>query len=453
MDVARTKFSVKNLGAIKSGEFTVKPLTLFCGPNNTGKTWLMYALYAFWQRTRVVKIRDIKKMLEGLEKNGSYLWDISDWLESHAKTYIEEAGLVDSDNFSEVFNADEAMFENAEFNWEIDKGLFIQSIINKEFKKHNNKVLRFNKPKGSAELEITLVSQDAPTKPELAFHVSFILSQLFLDTPHPFLMPAERNGLHLFFRELRAKRTALLHHASKEKIDLNQLFRDVMKSRYALPIADYIDWLNSLSDLQKRNSSSFHVGAEDVRKNLSRGRYTVNREGDILFRPNKLNRDSSEPAPNNMGLHATSSTVKSLFGLWFYLENQANSGDVLMIDEPELHLHPDHQRKLARILAQLVNEGLWVIVSTHSDYLVREINSLVMLHTDHPEHDTLMEKYEFRNEQLLDKNKVAAYLVDNRKVSGMPVTSDEGIMADTFDKVINDLNDSSNDIYYGYKEK
>ena len=123
-----------------------------------------------------------------------------------------------------------------------------------------------------------------------------------------------------------------------------------------------------------------------------------------------------------------------------------------MIDEPELHLHPGHQRKLARILAQLVNEGLWVIVSTHSDYLVREINSLIMLHTEHAERDALMEKYEFRNKQLLDKNKVAAYLVDGREVSEMPVTSDEGIIADTFDEVINDLNDSSNDIYYGYKE-
>ena len=31
-----------------------------------------------------------------------------------------------------------------------------------------------------------------------------------------FLMPAERNGLHLFYRELSTRRTALLHHASRE---------------------------------------------------------------------------------------------------------------------------------------------------------------------------------------------------------------------------------------------
>ena len=38
-------FDVKNLGVIREGKFTQKPLTLFCGPNNSGKTWAMYSLY------------------------------------------------------------------------------------------------------------------------------------------------------------------------------------------------------------------------------------------------------------------------------------------------------------------------------------------------------------------------------------------------------------------------
>lgn len=54
--------------------------------------------------------------------------------------------------------------------------------------------------------------------------------------PGVFLMPAERNGLYLFFRELNAKHTALLHHASKEKNDINESLRDVIRSPYAFPI-------------------------------------------------------------------------------------------------------------------------------------------------------------------------------------------------------------------------
>ena len=41
-------FRVKNLGVIKAGEFIQKPLTIFCGPNNSGKTWAMYSLYHYY---------------------------------------------------------------------------------------------------------------------------------------------------------------------------------------------------------------------------------------------------------------------------------------------------------------------------------------------------------------------------------------------------------------------
>lgn len=41
------RFEIRNLGIIRGGEFTQKPLTIFCGPNNSGKTWTMYSLYYF----------------------------------------------------------------------------------------------------------------------------------------------------------------------------------------------------------------------------------------------------------------------------------------------------------------------------------------------------------------------------------------------------------------------
>ena len=43
--VTNLKFQIENLGVIKTGEFIQKPLTIFCGPNNSGKTWVMYSLY------------------------------------------------------------------------------------------------------------------------------------------------------------------------------------------------------------------------------------------------------------------------------------------------------------------------------------------------------------------------------------------------------------------------
>jgi predicted ATPase len=38
------KVTVRNLGVIKEAEVDLKPLTIFVGPNNAGKTWLAYTL-------------------------------------------------------------------------------------------------------------------------------------------------------------------------------------------------------------------------------------------------------------------------------------------------------------------------------------------------------------------------------------------------------------------------
>ena len=49
---AEPTFSVRNLGSVRTGSFIQKPLTLFCGPNNTGKTWTMYSLFHGYQWLR-----------------------------------------------------------------------------------------------------------------------------------------------------------------------------------------------------------------------------------------------------------------------------------------------------------------------------------------------------------------------------------------------------------------
>lgn len=53
--ITRLSFKATNLGIIRKGEFTQKPLTVFCGPNNSGKTWAMYSLYYFYQNFRFAK--------------------------------------------------------------------------------------------------------------------------------------------------------------------------------------------------------------------------------------------------------------------------------------------------------------------------------------------------------------------------------------------------------------
>ena len=383
------KFKVKNLGVIEEGKFTQKPLTLFCGPNNSGKTWVMYSLYYY--HASMARLARLRRGHKALRKS------------------------------------------LAEFNQELSGGL-ADDVFN-------------TSPTLLADAIFRLISFD-----EAHF-------QAFLDSPEnirfPFLIPAERNGLHLFFRELSTHRTALLHHASKENIDLRELLKDVMRSRYALPIAHYIDWLNQLPDIQRKASGAFHQQALHLQKQLTNGAYKVERRsGDILFKPRKKKRGGA--ATQNMGLHMASSTVKSLFGLWFYLENQAQPGDLLMIDEPELNIHPENQRHIARLLARLVNAELRVVISTHSDYIVREFNSLLMLSQDNGElreNGKLREKHGYRKDEILKIEQVSAYLFDKQSITEFEISPEDGIYATTFDEVIEDLNRVNDDIYYSLQEK
>ena len=380
MDIfsAGLAFDVSNLGSVRNGSFALKPLTIFCGPNNSGKTWTMYSLYHFFKLFKAWK-----ESPEGQKRS------------------LNEFNEIMSNGLSIVFNTSEEKLKNAGFTAEI--------LDNKEWQK--------------------IADYDAASA---------------------FLMPAERSGLHLFFRELSTRRTALLHHASRENIDIGELLRDVIRSRYAIPIADYINWLNDLADKQKSKSEDFHPYAERLKRDLARGVYKVDaRTGSIEFKPYQIKRDGRKTAA--IGLHMTSSTVKSLFGLWFYLEHEARKGNILMIDEPELNVHPENQRKIARLLAKLVNAGLNIVISTHSDYIIREFNSLIMLNQDKGR--KFRKKYKYGDNEVLKPEQIGAYLFDHQTIKLFDITPEDGIYATTFDEVIRNLNTVNNDIYYGLQEQ
>ena len=369
------KFAVNGLGSVQCGEFTQRPLTIFCGENNTGKTWTLYCLYYFHH------------VAQGLV-----------FSEDETPPSREDLNDFVSGEIPYIFNSSSAAFEEAEFG--LLDGQDWRRVID-----------------GLQQRSV-------------------------------FLMPAERNGLHLFFRELSARRTALLHRASREGIDLEELLSDVIRSRYASPIADYIDWLNNLPAIQESERSDFHRYAERVKRYLAGGAYRVDaRTGGIDFRPYAGRR--GERRAVTMGLHTTSSTVKSLFALWFYLEHQAREGDILMIDEPELNLHPANQLQIARLLARLVNSGINVAISTHSDYIVREFNSLIMLSQKGGKQ--LRRRYRYQDDEVLSPEQVGAYWFDERTIKPFETTPYEGIHADTFDNVIRQLNTVNGGIYHGIR--
>ena len=72
-----------------------------------------------------------------------------------------------------------------------------------------------------------------------------------------------------------------------------------------------------------------------------------------------------------------SSMVSELGPVVLFLRGVLAIGDTLVIEEPEAHLHPAAQTHVAVALARLVRAGVRVIITTHSDWLLKEIGNLM----------------------------------------------------------------------------
>jgi len=125
----------------------------------------------------------------------------------------------------------------------------------------------------------------------------------------------------------------------------------------------------------------------------------------------------------------------------------------LILDEPEFNLHPYHQIIMARLLAKIINAGFKVMISTHSDYLIREFNNQIML-SQHKQAEKLMKKYHYAKDELLQPNQVGVYFFDaqSRNSQAIEVT-ETGFEVSSIDKVINQQNQSSQELYFTLHEE
>ncbi len=132
----------------------------------------------------------------------------------------------------------------------------------------------------------------------------------------------------------------------------------------------------------------------------------------------------------------------------------AQPGDLLIIDEPELNLHPSNQRKIGRLLAMLANNGIKVMFTTHSDYLMNEINNLIKLSELSPEaKNKILGKYELTQSALINKGNISANYIkrtENGCVLAQCEVIDGVFEYKTFDDEISNLNnfvDEIQDLY------
>jgi hypothetical protein len=272
----------------------------------------------------------------------------------------------------------------------------------------------------------------------------------------PFIASAERTGAAIFRKELDFSRNRLLEQMSgnKKTRDPVELLNTFYDRGYALPVNRDVDFARFAEDVVKRESVIARDNPEIVTsfRNILGGDYKVDKDV-VYFVPKRNVR---------LKLGESASSVRSLLDVGLYVQHVAKPGDFFMIDEPELNLHPANQRRVARLLARLVNAGVRVFITTHSDYIVKEFNTLIMLHRRGTAAMRAMKDYGYDENELLDAGRVRAYVAREEpiKVEGASrkqrcntfvsaSVGEQGIEVESFDETINVQNDIQCELLFG----
>lgn len=459
------KFHFANIGPITKAEMELGDLTVIAGRNNTGKTYLVYTLYGFlrtwsaWpdtldymqdqsreflQEDSSSQVVDIKKISKKLREEGQYKCLMG---RAALNKYREKMILRIAHDFSEMQIA--GIFSSSHSN-------FAEASIKVDFgsSASSNFIGKLEYPGEVISIEydgenLTFSAEKFTEKSFSISRIEYLISSIYMEfllmeLPHPFIISAERFGISLFYKELDFTKNRLVEKLQNMGDDKNKedfspyILIEKYASRYALPIKDNIDYTRDISRFVKEKSEMHHAKLYDGVKKIMEGYYRSD-ENEIRFVSRRRKNRFDIP------LHLASSSARGLSDLYFYLRHVAVGGELLIIDEPESHLDTRNQIMLARMLTHFVRNGIKVLITTHSDYVLKEINNLIMLSNSFKNKKEFMKKHKYSDDEFLHPNSLRCYVAEKGQLT--PCEIDKfGANVTIFDNTIDDINRVSNEL-------
>lgn len=444
------KFHFEHIGPIEVADLELGDLTIIAGRNNTGKTYLVYTMYGFLRTLASgwspLTDRLLAPFVDFLGSDVGSRIEVDRQRVSHLRHLTIEQVLsrFSGRSISQIFSSPPSAFAEAGLSVELGTDL---PSNGKCFSIASSDDCRVTARYGDEAVTLELVSRSGDPAARPPWATTLALNIILPDVPRPFVLSAERFGIALFYKELdftKSRLVEMLQQIDDQRLPPDRaplLVVDRMASRYAMPVKDNVDFTRNIENILHRESDFFHAKLHDEVKKLMSG-YYASTDGVIRFK-SKARKNGAFDIP----LHIASSSARGLSDLYFYLRHAAARGDILFIDEPETHLDTANQVQFAHVISGLVQAGLKVLVSTHSDYLIKEINNLVMV--DQLRRNGRLER-KYRNYASgggLGPEQIRAYVAENNSLT--PCVVDQyGIDAPVFDETIDRINRTSNDLAF-----
>ena len=395
--------NIKNFGPIDECDIEVKPLTVFVGSNGTGKTWTAtliaslfspymwrYYFNAYSREALSERYGTIEDAIEQLLVDGNAKIDLEHFFKEYGNEYISNVARLLPEYFPNMLGSQRISFNNLDVTAEFDIEKYMPYIIKSSIEKKTGEgkdgnailelytqkddpnlyVLTSSSRKLQEKLPINLIRQ------KLSSFVFMIIHQAFYGNTHFF--PAERTGVQQFISVIpKVDEAAFLEDVTPHlnKMSVSVLLGDLIRN-----ISDACDSDEQIHRQKSAEKSSYvrkYIELSHTLENdILGGAVELNETGDksieILFNPNGVD--------TSFDISPVSSSIKDLISLVLYLRYVAQENDLIVMDEPEMNLHPEAQIKIMEFLSMMVNSGLNVITTTHSPYLVDHISNLTKAH-------------------------------------------------------------------------
>lgn len=461
-DSGHIRIAVKDYGPISKGEVILRPLTILVGPNGCGKTHISTLIHS------AVESESERNQIDWSLKDEMFPKKERRWhLGNIAPTEIldKEARRIHEQNKQNATDVDSDISKYVADFWAKSFSDILQNVSNSLFES-------IRRGKDSFELNVTTKINDGkfryPTLerklgiPKIDFCSLKIKFKQYTDSKEWELDRMSRNGsiIHvnipkvcdydLIYNSLKkavefaaisrfnrgvffpAERAGLMYFVpsfmSKYGTAENKLLTDNVKQLHVF------SWITSISNTK----SEFATIVEHFENSIIDGIVTASVDSmsgvnvEYVQNNNKWSLQISEAA----------SYIKDIAYFLVYVKYVARQHDVIILEEPEINLHPKNQILLARLIVNLVNAGLYIVVSTHSPYFLEQLSHCVVGGMiKNKQSDVVLP-----DEQCIECDAVAVYrFAPDDKDGGYLIHSDaiteDGIAQTEFTNVDNSLYD------------
>lgn len=440
----------KNLGPIDNGEIDfndLKGINLIIGKNNTGKTYLSNLLYTYFKVRERQNIKIIGIRFKDILSDSDYE-TIKDYFENKYQKEIK-------DTLPQVFHTSKDTFKDFEIEVDLSDEIL-------EFKKlDDDMVIYFREMRKTIKLKKSedkieylmedydenkgkrYITYNRKIEEEEAKQIIFgyFLHIKFFQKIYKFhSFPAERSGAVLFYKQLLEERSDVLR-----ELELGNSENIGKISRYSEPVNDYVKFLNSISDRSKGVTElDIYKKLDTELKEILDGEVIIDLESNIMFKidANKI-----------IDLGMVSSTVKTLAGFYLYLKYLAMERDIIFIDEIELNLHPENQRKIMKLINYLSKQGIKFIISTHSPIITEEIDNMLLFEkVKYKINSKEMKEYGINSEYGLKTSDINVFHLHNKTVEKIKEKNGE-FEIETFNTVLEETDNLYQTLLFYAEEK